>query len=146
MTAVFEWTPNLTPNNSSIRQYYFYVEIDPEHALDEVHEERYGAGSTINDYSGNNTGFYTFYVYNMNDVNASGADIFASHVRTADDEMRLTLLYFIDGDGTRINDMAIFIRYHSDESFVTITANFTYSSSEAAYAFLQGCVLTQSGS
>lgn len=145
-TAVFDWKPNLTPN----KQYYLYVEIDPNHGLDEVHEERYKAdNTTINDYGGNNTGFYPFYAYNPDGAEASGGTVISSNAgmfsAAADDEIQFTPLYFTDGDGQTISDMAAFIKTHSDDSFVTITANFTYSGQEVRYAFLMGCLLSQSG-
>ena len=92
--AVFNWTPNLTTNS----QYYLYVEIDPDNAITEVHEGRYKSdNTTINDYGGNNTGFYPFYVYNVDDPNAPiGGNVLASSA--ADDEIRLTPLSFTDGD------------------------------------------------
>ncbi|MBQ7665995.1 MAG: hypothetical protein IJS42_04700, partial [Synergistaceae bacterium] len=140
-TAIFNWTPNFTLNASSKRNYYLYVEIDPQNNLSEVHEGRY-SGSTINDYGGNNTGFYQFYVYNLNDpeVSASG-----NVIASAADEITLTPLNFTDGDGNTINDMAKYIIDHKDESFVTINANFNYSGSDVPYAFFAGYVLTQSG-
>ena len=140
-TAIFNWTPNFTLNATSKKNYYLYVEIDPENKLSEVHEGRY-SGSTINDYGGNNTGFYQFYVYNLNDpeVSASG-----NVIASAADEITLTPLNFTDGDGNTINDMAKYIIDHKDESFVTINANFNYSGSDVPYAFFAGYVLTQSG-
>ena len=66
-TAIFEWQPNLIAN----KQYYFFVEIDPDNNLDEFHEGRYGTGNTLNDYGGNNTGFYPFYVYDQDDIRDS---------------------------------------------------------------------------
>ncbi len=145
-TAVFNWRPNLTPN----KQYYLYVEIDPENALDEVHEGRYQADNTkINDYGGNNTGFYPFYVYSQNDIQVSSSGVItannAGNFRAAADEIQLTPLYFTDGGGNRINDMAAYIMNHSADSFVTITANFSYTGPEVPYAFFVGYLLTESG-
>ena len=144
--AVFNWTPNLT----SKKQYFLYVEIDPDNALDEVHEARNEANSTtVRDYGGNNTGFYPFYAFNPGDAESSGGVVVSSNAgmfsAAADDDIQLTPLYFTDGAGNRIDDMAAFIYAHSDESFVTITANFNYSGQEVPYAFLMGCLLTQSG-
>ncbi|MBQ3398623.1 MAG: hypothetical protein IJG51_07035, partial [Synergistaceae bacterium] len=144
--AVFNWTPNLT----SKKQYYLYVEIDPDNVLDEVHEARYESNSTtVRDYGGNNTGFYPFYAFNPGDAESSGGVVVSSNAgmfsAAADDDIQLTPLYFTDGAGNRIDDMAAFIYAHSDESFVTITANFNYSGQEVPYAFLMGCLLTQSG-
>ena len=145
-TAVFEWTPNLEAN----KQYYFYVEIDPENALDEVHEGRYKAdNTTLNDYGGNNTGFSPFFVYNHGDISASSSGtVFASsagYFRAADDEIQLSSLYFTDGDGNRVDDIAAFILNHSDDSFVTMEANFNYSGPKVPYAFFVGYILTPSG-
>ncbi len=144
-TAVFEWTPNLTAN----KQYYFYVEIDPGHNLDEVHEERCSAEGIISDYGGNNTGFYPFYVYNADDssiagngaVTASSTGIFSA----AADEPQISTLYFTDGNNNTINDMAAYINSHRDDSFVTVTANFSYSGPSNPYALFGGYLLTPSG-
>ena len=144
-TAVFNWVPDLPKG----QQYYFYVEIDPENAITEVHEARYNSGSTtVSDYGGNNTGFYPFAVYNQGDTDPSGGSVLSSGAgmfRAAADEVQLTPLYFTDGDNNRITDMAAYMRAHSDDSFVTITANFSYSGYEFPYVLFMGCVLTQSG-
>ncbi|MBR1658321.1 MAG: hypothetical protein IJ697_07640 [Synergistaceae bacterium] len=147
--AAFEWTPNLTSSararaNKEDKPYYLYVEVDPENQLSEVHEERY-SGGTLSDYGGNNTGFYPFYVYDMDDPVVSVAASNSGNFTAAADENSLTPLYFTDSGGNRINDMSAFILEHKDESFVPVTANFTYSGSEVPYAFFAGYVLTQSG-
>ena len=144
-TAVFNWQPNIPKGDN----YYFYVEIDPENAITEVHEGRYRAdNTTLNDYGGNNTGFYPFKVYNQGDTDPEGGSVLASGAgmfSAAADEVRLTPLYFTDGDNNRITDMAAYMRAHSDDSFVTITANFSYSGEEIPYALFMGSLLTQSG-
>ncbi|MBQ7155946.1 MAG: hypothetical protein IJR85_10395, partial [Synergistaceae bacterium] len=146
-TAVFEWTPNLTPG----RQYYFYVEIDPDNALDEVHEARYEAdNTTIRDWGGNNTGFYPFYAFDKDDLNVSSSGFVSvsnawNFYAAEDDEIQLTTLSFTDEDGKAITDMAAFIDACSDDSFVPITANFTNTGPEVPYAFFVGYVLTPSG-
>ena len=140
-TAVFNWVPNIPKG----KQYYFYVEIDPENAITEVHEGRYGSNTTtVSDYGGNNTGFYPFEIYNQGDTDPSSGSVLAS-VSAAADEVRLTSLYFTDGGDNRITDMAAYMRAHSDDSFVIITANFNYSGEEVPYVSFMGCVLTQSG-
>ncbi len=144
-TAVFNWRPNIPKGD----KYYFYVEIDPENAITEVHEGRYRAdNTTLNDYGGNNTGFYPFKVYNQGDTDPEGGSVLASGAgmfSAAADEVRLTPVYFTDGDNNRITDMAAYMRAHSDDSFVTITANFSYSGEEIPYALFMGSLLTQSG-
>lgn len=144
-TAVFNWVPNIPKGEN----YYFYVEIDPENAITEVHEGRYRAdNTTLNDYGGNNTGFYPFEVYNQGDTDPEGGSVLASGAgmfSAAADEVRLTPLYFTDGDNNRITDMAAYMRAHSDDSFVTIAANFSYSGEEIPYALFMGSLLTQSG-
>ncbi|MCR5347308.1 MAG: hypothetical protein K6E38_05970 [Fretibacterium sp.] len=143
--AVFEWTPNLATN----KQYYLCVEIDPEHKLEEVHEERYGKDNKISDFGGNNTGFYPFYVYNQGDVKLSGSGVVvansAENIRVAGDGVQLMPLSFEDGDGKSIPDVVAYIKDNREKSFVTITTKFTYSGPELPYAFLTGCTLTQSG-
>ncbi|MBQ7578821.1 MAG: hypothetical protein IJT21_11215, partial [Synergistaceae bacterium] len=143
-TAIFEWTPDIAPNTQTTPQYYFYVEIDYDHQLSEVHEERYSSGGTISDYGGNNTGFYPFYVSNLDNSNMTGRGTLLASIAAAD-EIQLNSLYFTDGDDNRINDMAAFMNTHSEDSFVTVTANFNYSGPETNYAFFAGYVLTQSG-
>ncbi|MBQ9574860.1 MAG: hypothetical protein IJR27_06250, partial [Synergistaceae bacterium] len=151
--AVFNWTPNLTSSSKTKKEYYFYVEIDPEDKLDEVHEARYEYDYEyddlmISDYGGNNTGFYPFYAYNIGDPETSGGTVLSGNAEdfsAAAETASLTPLYFTDGDGNRINDMLSFILEHKDESFVTITASFNYNGPEAPYAFFAGYVLTQSG-
>ncbi|MBQ6772595.1 MAG: hypothetical protein IJP48_00880 [Synergistaceae bacterium] len=135
--AVFNWTPNLTSSTTTKKAYYLYVEVDSGNNIDEVHEARYSSGR-INDYGGNNTGFYPFYVYNVGDPEVSIS-------ANASDAVSLTPLYFTDADGSRINDMAAFILEHKDESFVPITANFNYNGPETPYSFFVGYILTQSG-
>ena len=144
--AVFNWTPNITSSSATIwgpnqnKEYYLYVEIDPASKLPEVHEARYLSGDVrINDYGGNNTGFYPFYAYNTSDSRVSVSENVMSSA------VALTPLYFTDSDGNRINDMASFILAHKDESFIPVTANFNYSGSEYPYAFFGGYILTQSG-
>ncbi|MBQ7733546.1 MAG: hypothetical protein IJT58_05960, partial [Synergistaceae bacterium] len=140
--AVFNWTPSLTTSTTTKKAYYLYVEVDSGNDIkDEVHEARYSNGK-ISDYGGNNTGFYPFYAYNPNE---NPNEVSTSASVSAADTINLTPLYFTDGDGNRINDMASFILEHKDESFVPVTANFTYSGPEAPYSFLAGYVLTQSG-
>ena len=143
-TAVFSWTPNLTPG----KQYYFYVEIDPDNALDEVHEARYGADGRISDWGGNNTGFYPFNAYNKDDIRVSASGVMTvkeAGFRAAADEIQLNPLSFTDGDGNAITDIAEYIISHSDDSFVPMTANFNYSGQEVPYSFFVGYVLTPSG-
>ena len=143
-TAKFEWTPNLTSNKkASNKKYYFYVEIDPDTALDEVHEARYNTdNATINDYGGNNTGFYPFYVYDYDDAESSGGKVLAS---LAADEITLNPLTFRNGDGKEITDIAGYVNTNSDDSFLTMTAEFTYKGTETPYAYLVGYILTPSG-
>lgn len=140
--AVFNWTPNLTSCKSTRKPYYFYVEIDPDNALDEVHEERYNkTDNTINDYGGNNTGFYPFYVYNVdeknNEVELSGV------FKVAADEASITNVAITDYNGAVIPDVAQYLKEHESEQYVTLTANFTYNGPDIAYAFFGGYILTQ---
>ena len=144
-TAVFTWAPDLTANKKAEnKKYYFYVEIDPDNDLNEVHEERYGADGKISDYGGNNTGFYPFYVYDYDDSGASVASA-SGGVRVADDEIHLEPLTFKDGDGEVIDDLEKFIDTRSQDSFVTMTAEFDYDGPEVSHAYLVGYVLTKSG-
>ena len=89
------------------------------------------------------------FVYNHGDISASSSGtVFASsagYFRAADDEIQLSSLYFTDGDSNRVDDIAAFILNHSDDSFVTMEANFNYSGPKVPYAFFVGYILTPSG-
>ena len=141
--AVFNWTPNLTSCRGTKKPYYFYVEIDPANALDEVHEERYNEDNTIKDYGGNNTGFYPFYVYNQ-DEDPDDTEDFGT-LKVAADESEITNVTFTDGDGKFVQNVADYLKEHESEQFVTLTANFTYNGPDVAYAFFEGYTLTQAG-
>ena len=55
--AKFTWD---VPANLDDGQYYFYVQIDPEHKLKEVHESRVSDDGQIADVGGNNEAYYVF--------------------------------------------------------------------------------------
>ncbi len=55
--ADFTWK---VPDNLSDGSYYFYVQIDPDHKLPEVHESRVSADNTVIDVGGNNEGYFVF--------------------------------------------------------------------------------------
>ena len=57
--AEFDWTPNIKAGS-----YYFYVEIDPDKKLNEVHEEK-----SENDPGGNNIGYYPFSIFDSDGKN-----------------------------------------------------------------------------
>ena len=69
----------------------------------------------------------------------------AGYFRAADDELRLSTLYFTDSSGNKVDDVAAFILNHSNDSFVTMEANFSYSGPKVPYAFFVGYILTPSG-
>ena len=142
--AVFEWTPSLKSCKNTKKPYYFYVEIDPDNVLDEVHEERHkGNTQAISDYGGNNTGFYPFYVFNQGEnpdvIQTSGT------FRAAAEKATITNTSFTDADGQLIPSVVDYLKEHENEQFVTLTANFTYNGPEVAYAFLDGDILTSAG-
>ncbi len=170
-TAVFNWTANISSDQDSKKKnFYLYVEIDPENKLAEVHEARhavittdpdipggddddddddddgwFGASASspkVSDYGGNNTGFYPVYIYNFDDPVISISENLRA---SAADKFSITSLYFTDSSGRMINDMAKFILDHKDESFVPVTAHFTYSGPETPYALFGCYLLTQSG-
>ena len=51
--AEFEWTPNVDQGI-----YYLFAEIDPEHKIDEVHEDRYDSAGNIVDFGANNMAYF----------------------------------------------------------------------------------------
>ena len=61
--AEFEWTPNLGQGI-----YYLYAEIDPENAIDEVHENRRNVSGDIIDYGGNNMAYFNIGITNTDSV------------------------------------------------------------------------------
>ena len=62
--AVFKWTPTGIARGT----YYFYVEIDPDNTLkNEVHESRFAADGTVQDWGGNNVGHVLFNMHNPSD-------------------------------------------------------------------------------
>lgn len=73
----FEWT---IPDSVADGNYYLYAEIDPDNALQEVHESRMAPdGKTVRDVGGNNEGHFAFAVLHVNDANmkrilANGSD------------------------------------------------------------------------
>ena len=126
------------------KTYYLYVEIDPEHLISEVHEERYKDDTgTISDYGGNNTGFYPFYAYNQgekpDEIQTSEA------FKVASDAASITSVNITDSEGNLIQDLAAYLKARESRQFVTLTANFTYNGPDAAYAFFGGHILTQEG-
>lgn len=77
----FDWTPDIASGN-----YYFYVEIDPENQLEEVHESRLDENNNLRDCGGNNTGFYPFSVFNVETDNIHSANLLkASGIKAAAD-------------------------------------------------------------
>ena len=62
--AVFNWTPSGIAKG----KYYFWVEIDPDNELkNEVHESRFAADGTVQDWGGNNVGHVLFNMHNPGD-------------------------------------------------------------------------------
>lgn len=95
--ANFWWT---IPDSIQDGVYFFYVELDPENAINEVHEQRmYTAQSgkvTVADCGGNNTGFFPFSVLHLSEANyesirngsvaasARNGELFSSVARASD--------------------------------------------------------------
>ena len=79
--AKFTWD---VPTDLDDGQYYFYVQIDPAHKLNEVHESRIGADGKI-DIGGNNEAYYVFgytapkTIVEKRDRQASGSFKAAAH-------------------------------------------------------------------
>ncbi|MBQ7666252.1 MAG: hypothetical protein IJS42_06010, partial [Synergistaceae bacterium] len=66
--ATFTWT---VPEDMKTRNYIFFVQIDPpnpEHKINEVHESRLNADGSINDFCGNNEGYFNFSVISKEDL------------------------------------------------------------------------------
>lgn len=67
--ANFEWT---VPDNETTADgnYYFFVELDPDNTIQEVHESRMtNDGNTIRDVGGNNEGYFPFSVLRLTEEN-----------------------------------------------------------------------------
>ena len=80
--AVFTWK---IPESMATGDYIFFVQIDPEGKLEEVHDSRidYSTGNTI-DVGGNNDGYFHFNVTSLSDVekkNSTRAAIMAGSVK-----------------------------------------------------------------
>ncbi|MBQ3394882.1 MAG: hypothetical protein IJG55_00955, partial [Synergistaceae bacterium] len=56
------------PENASTDNYVFYVQIDPEHTLEEVHESRMDSAGKILDSGGNNEGYFSFHTTSMQEA------------------------------------------------------------------------------
>ena len=61
----FTWT---VPESADTGNYVFYVEIDPEHNLKEVHESRMDSAGKLLDSGGNNEGYFNFSITSLNDA------------------------------------------------------------------------------
>ena len=57
--AEFTWT---VPEDMKTTDCYFFVQIDPDNALEEVHESRLNPDGTMRDMGGNNEGYFEFVV------------------------------------------------------------------------------------
>lgn len=57
------------PVNSNLKSgtYEFYVEIDPSHEIQEVHESRFNTAGTVTDVGGNNEGHFPFELWGFDD-------------------------------------------------------------------------------
>ena len=62
--AEFDWD---VPADLSTGHYRFYVQIDPENKLEEVHESRLNSGN-ISDVGGNNEGYFNFDLTSLEDA------------------------------------------------------------------------------
>ena len=84
--AEFEWKPDVSDGT-----YYLFAEIDPDGAINEIHENRRDAAGKITDYGGNNLGVFRIGVastespvFNRNEQGSvSAADAGEFGVRTA---------------------------------------------------------------
>lgn len=63
----FEWK---IPESITDGNYYFYVDIDPNNAIKEVHESRMKSPTEVADCGGNNEGFFPFSVLHLTEANA----------------------------------------------------------------------------
>ena len=69
----FDWK---IPNEIADGNYYFYIDVDPNNTIKEVHESRMLNTKTVADWGGNNEGFFAFSVFHVdsdNIVNSSTA-------------------------------------------------------------------------
>ncbi len=74
----FEWK---VPTSLADGNYYFYVDVDPDNAITEVHESRMKSSTEIADCGGNNEGFFPFSVMHLENVSNTAA----SSVRATDE-------------------------------------------------------------
>ena len=63
----FDWT---VPDSIEDGNYYFYVDIDPDNAIVEVHESRMKSPTEVADCGGNNEGYFPFSIFHLNAENA----------------------------------------------------------------------------
>ena len=76
--AEFEWTPNLKQGI-----YYLYAEIDPDHKIDEVHEDRRNASGDIIDYGGNNMAYFEIGIANTDSIPFDRTQLETQYARPA---------------------------------------------------------------
>lgn len=56
------------PEDASTDNYVFYVQIDPEHKLQEVHESRMDSTGKLLDSGGNNEGYFSFHITSLEEA------------------------------------------------------------------------------
>ena len=105
--AVFTWK---IPENMATGNYIFFVQIDPNHRLEEVHESRidYSTGDTI-DVGGNNEGYFHFNVTSLSDVekkHSTRAAIMAGSVKPEHSNGVLFSSIYRKGQGA-VNDSPV---------------------------------------
>lgn len=123
--AEFTWD---VPKNLPTGNYRFFVQIDPEGKLTEVHESRLAADGTIRDVGGNNDGYFSFVVTSVNDaVNKrvkSSSALRAANKSLPSDGVIWRAVY--PGEKAEGNEDSVRAAVEISDSTGTINANLTF--------------------
>ncbi|MBR0204154.1 MAG: hypothetical protein IJQ56_07300, partial [Synergistaceae bacterium] len=127
--AEFDYTFPVNNKNLKSGNYEFYVEIDPDNAIKEVHESRFekSTANKIIDVGGNNEGHFPFELWGFDDTNpktakvsaASGGLVYSSAFDVQD---------IIDADKVRAsygtydttNTVVVYLTFDGDETTKTM--------------------------
>ena len=98
--ATFTWTPNIDDGI-----YYLFAEIDPDNAIDEVHENRRNASGDIIDYGGNNMGYWRIGVAASDSLTFDRTELEnAEFHAAASDGSAFPYVHWVKADGLDLED------------------------------------------